>query len=75
MVITGYYMQAAMAPFLKRSGIRKREEVLRKIEQLHEQWEQVNKQNDEAPLKRDMLSKIDGSLTALRWALKEIEDF
>ncbi len=63
-----------MAPFLERQKIRKREEILGKIKQIQDNWNTLNEKGEEAPLKRDLLSKIDGSLTALRWVLKEIED-
>lgn len=63
-----------MVPFLKKQAIRKREEILEKIKQLHDNLNALNEKGEDAPLKRDMLSKIDGSLTALRWVLREIED-
>ena len=63
-----------MVPFLKKQTIRKRDEILSKIKQLQDKWNALNEKGEDAPLKRDILSKIDGSLTALRWVLKEIED-
>lgn len=62
-----------MVSILKKCRTRNKEEVKQKLVELQKRWEETMGK-EENILKRDVLSKLDGEITALRWILKEIED-